>query len=177
MKKLFLLALLILFVVVQCGQDGKDGDAFLAFDWGITPDWYWDDNDDVPATIYRLDDYEVAPGTYDFAYGITDWDDTYYEWEGTYTITINKGKKGGLITDGKDGKDKYYTLYLGASLGPDLYKPATAAPDNQAGSISKAMPSDRKHSATAIGETQVQELQKADATMRLEYRLVAKHAK
>ncbi len=111
MKKLLFVLLAVFFIVVQCGQDGEDGDAYLAFDWNKAPDWYWDDNDAIPGTIYRLQDYKVMPGTYNFAYGITDLYGIYYEWEGTYKITINKGKPGGLITDGKDGKDKYYTLF------------------------------------------------------------------
>ncbi len=110
----------ILLFIISCGQDGDDGEAFIAFNWSTTPEWYWDDNTSVPGTISKNRNYNTNPGTYDFSYEIYDsWNDVFWIYNGTYIITIDKGKKGTFLVDGPDGADNYFKLYLGTN-GPDF---------------------------------------------------------
>jgi hypothetical protein len=118
MKKIIVLLLLIIAAGILfngCGKDGKDGLSYLNIDWVFAPISYWDNNAGIPDVFFKSQDYRCNPGTYDFEY--TAWDYTYYF--GTYTLTINMGEKGGFITDGKDGADKFFALWL-YSTGPEL---------------------------------------------------------
>lgn len=101
-------------LIIGCGQDGDDGDAFISFNWNTTPEWYWDDNPSIPNTITRNRNYKTGTGNYDFSYEIYDsqWY-AYWTYTGTYKITINQGEKGSFLLDGEDGDDKYFSLFLG----------------------------------------------------------------
>ena len=119
MKKIFIILLLLFFISCR-GEDGKDGEAYLQFKWVYSPLNYWDSNFFTPtdSLIYSNTFYKTNPGTYSFRY--TAWDDS--TWVGFYNISINSGEKGStenifLPKDGKNGKDKYYTLKF-YSIGP-----------------------------------------------------------
>lgn len=109
--------LLSVLALVGCGDDGRDGSAYLAFDWVATPVSYTDDNPRVPSTIFAGVYYLCIPGTYLFLYEA--WDNSI--WAGTYTLAINQGEDGGLFfwSDGDDGRDNYFELGL-YSIGPTL---------------------------------------------------------
>jgi|GEM_PF-4806271 len=179
MKKILLALVIATFVFLQCGEDGRDGMdglAFLAFDWDTLPDWYYDNNDGIPAEIHWMVDYQIEPGSYEFSYGITE-GSIYYEWQGTYRVTINegqRGRKGGLFSDGadgRDGEDIYYTIFLGAAAGPDLtwFRPSVADPHGPA--LAKSLPASRLEKLP-VGALTVKELSNGYSTLRLEYRLI-----
>lgn len=136
MKTLRLLLLLAVVMIFGCGKDGKDGEAYLRITWLYTPFSYWDDNSDIPYGFQNGVYYNTDPGTFNFRY--TDWQGT--TWTGTYKISINKGTKGELFSDGKDGADKYFTLQC-FSIGPSLYEDRPRIEDEtKAGTLAKAPP-------------------------------------
>ncbi|MCX6335205.1 MAG: hypothetical protein NT092_13065 [Bacteroidia bacterium] len=116
MKKLFtLLSILILFTT-GCTKDGVNGDAYISIDWEyIDSDnkvsSYTDNNPSTPVTIDADKEYLTQPGTYTYSYESEDLY-YYYSHSGTYTITINPGTAKTLFSDGVDGADTYFDLYL-----------------------------------------------------------------
>lgn len=117
MKKIAVLVLACagLFMLAGCGKDGKDGNVFLQLDYATMPLAYSDNNSDIPYSFNYNVYYECYAGTYSFHY--TAWDGSM--WNGTYTLTINYGQQGNLFSDGADGRDKFYTLFLYSS-GPSF---------------------------------------------------------
>lgn len=119
-KKFFFAFVACLFLLIGCGQNGEDGDAYISFTWNTTPEWYYDDNPSVPSTIHKNRDYNTEAGKYEFSYKIYDSHaNGYWTYSGNYKITINQGKKGSFLVDGDDGADKYFALYLGVN-GPEI---------------------------------------------------------
>ena len=118
MKNMLLIFTLIFgfIFILGCGKDGEEGKAFLSFTWDNTARFYDDDNgatpEDTEQGILPNTNYETAAGSYDFAYVWTYDDIDYYVSEGTYDITVNAGETGGLISDGANGEDNYFTLGL-----------------------------------------------------------------
>jgi hypothetical protein len=118
-----LLLLLTAGVFVSCdsfmGEDGKDGQAFIAYSWAVGPIMFYtedpafEDREYISNGVYE----ETEPGTYYFEY--IAWDDSY--WYGEYTIYINEGTAGGFLTDGIDGEDIYFELAC-YSFGPSFYE-------------------------------------------------------
>lgn len=104
--------LLILSILLSCGQDGKDGKAFIRFTWISGVNSYVDSNPDTPSSIYSDTYYETDPGDYVYEYYWQDNSGNNWLFEGWYTITINHGEEGGLFTDGEDGEDKHFHLHL-----------------------------------------------------------------
>lgn len=109
----------MLFLLIGCGKDGSDGKAFISFFWSTCPEYYSDDNSSTPSTIYIFIYYQSPSGTYHFEYAIYDNDDWLWFYTGTYKLTINEGEPGGFLTNGADGDDKYFDMYLGVN-GPSL---------------------------------------------------------
>lgn len=120
MKKIpifFILIISILPILIcACGEDGDDGTSYIAIDWVSTPQSYWDDNPGIPYTFYAGQYYESSAGSYDFEY--TAWDGSF--WYGNYKITVDKGEDGELFSNGSDGEDRYFELWLYSS-GPGFY--------------------------------------------------------
>ena len=110
-------------MVLSCGSDGNPGNAYLSFTWDWYVDWYDDNNGSVPYTIYENTDYQTSPGTFTYEYGCSDGTGYFWEFYGTYTITINEGEKGGMFSGGGDGADKHFTLNL-RGTGPYFSKPS-----------------------------------------------------
>lgn len=112
MKSLLLSFLLILFTSCSLfiGEDGQDGQVFLAFDWALQPSNYADNNPDTPLFPDKLEFYQVLPGEYEFSYLFDDG----FGWEGTYTIMeAEPGQEGyAFREDGRDGRDSRYILFL-----------------------------------------------------------------
>lgn len=96
----------------SCGRDGSDGRSYIAFDWDWYVDTYWDNNPSVPSTINRNVEYKSNAGTFSFEYGCSDGLGSSWYWEGNYTIRINEGEPGELLYDGKDGKNRHYSVFL-----------------------------------------------------------------
>ncbi len=118
MKRFFLVLISLCSIVLLlsgCGDDGADGSVSIQLNHVDQPLSYWDNNPGIPNSFYYKTFYRCSPGTYNFEY--TDWDEG--EWSGTYTLTVNKGKKHSGFSDGDDGKDKFYTLNL-FSIGPSI---------------------------------------------------------
>lgn len=101
------------------GEDGEDGQAFIAYSWAVGPimfyteDPAYEDREYISNGVYE----ETVPGTFYFEY--IAWDDSY--WYGEYTIYINEGTSGGFLTDGIDGEDIYFELAC-YSFGPSFYE-------------------------------------------------------
>ncbi len=119
MRKLFVL--IIMFLILSCGKDGKDGNAYLSFEWDVYVDSYWDNNPDIPDPFYASLDYLVQPGTYEYEYYCSDGTGEEWYWDGTYTIVIDKGEKGGFFSTGPDGSDNYFRLDMIGLTGPEFY--------------------------------------------------------
>ncbi|MDY6792863.1 MAG: hypothetical protein SWH54_16485 [Thermodesulfobacteriota bacterium] len=118
MKKLifvFVLLLISMMGLTGCGDDGDDGNSYVAIDWVYAPISYWDDNPGIPSVFYRGEYYLTQAGIYNFDY--VAWDGSGYI--GTYTITVDEGEDGSLFSDGDDGDDLYFTIWL-LSSGPVL---------------------------------------------------------
>ena len=100
------------------GQDGEDGDVYIAYSWVVGPFTWWTNDPALAGEIYIINGryYPALPGTYDFQY--QSWDGSV--WEGSYTIYVDEGKPGMFFTDGADGEDLYFEL-LCLSTGPSLY--------------------------------------------------------
>ena len=120
--KYLLVFILLSVIVINCGSDGVDGDAYLSFEWDWYVDGYGDDNPGIPSSISENVNYKVNPGTYEFAYVCSDGEGNSWYFDGTYKIKIEEGTEGGFLTDGDDGDDKYYTLDLDGIYGASLYK-------------------------------------------------------
>jgi len=126
LKKVFIVFFAIAFttILISCGEDGSDGDAFIGFNWVGTV-WYSDNIPSTPSKPEYGEWYNTQPGKYTLNY--------YHElnpgidWELTFTISINKGTEGGLITDGEDGDDKYFEIGLWSD-GPEVYDYSGSAP-------------------------------------------------
>ncbi len=118
MKKVFIvfLPIFISLFLFSCGDDGQDGDAYIAITWVGGPFTYWTDDPAIPYTFYNNHYYLTWPGKYNFMY--ESWDTSI--WSGSYTIYINVGESGKLIKDGEDGADIYFLLVC-YSTGPDFY--------------------------------------------------------
>jgi hypothetical protein len=111
MKSTLLLCLVAIVCLCGCGKDGKDGNVYLQISIVATPFSYADNNPGIPDPFYIDTYYRCNPGTYN--YGYTSWD--YSTWYGTYTLSANKGTKGGFLKKGDDGADRYYTLFCYSS--------------------------------------------------------------
>ncbi|MDO9577761.1 MAG: hypothetical protein Q7J16_07745 [Candidatus Cloacimonadales bacterium] len=111
MKKLIILVFGIM-LIMGCGADGKDGKAYLRITWDWYVDSFYDNNPDTPYNVYEDTYYETDPGSYTYSYDCSDGLGNYWSYSGTYTITIDKGEKGGLFTAGEDGEDSYFYLDL-----------------------------------------------------------------
>lgn len=111
-KVLFCLSLVL--VISSCslfvGDDGQDGQPYLAIDWIERPAYYQDSNPSIPDNFQRSHFYETQTGTYTFEYAYEDG----FGWEGHYVIKeAEPGESGSFFrSDGADGKDNYYTLLL-----------------------------------------------------------------
>lgn len=110
--KILVFLFISLLILGSCGKTGKDGKAYLSIDWDDSVYYYSDNCSGVPSSIQANTYYEVEPGTYNYTYDYTDINDNSWEETGTFTITNNKGKEGGLIFNGADGEDTYFDLYL-----------------------------------------------------------------
>jgi hypothetical protein len=101
------------------GEDGKDGDSFIAYSWAVGPILFYTEDPAFAGQSYISNGaYKSAtPGTYYFEY--IAWDDSY--WYGDYTIYVDEGTEGGFLMDGFDGEDIYFELAC-YSTGPKLYK-------------------------------------------------------
>ena len=123
MKKIkyLLMISIMLFLLIGCGKDGADGKAFISFTWSTLPEYYTDDNSSTPSTIYKNTYYKSPAGTFNFEYAIFDNGGTLWLYWGTYRLTVNEGEPGGFLTNGSDGADKYFDMYLGVN-GPGLSK-------------------------------------------------------
>lgn len=116
MKRIFGLLILSL-LLINCGDDGQDGKAFLSFDWVYAPAWFSDDCPATPSTIRKNSDYQVDAGSYSMMY--ESWDGSV--WSFNYSISINSGTEGSFpFQSGEDGENKYYEINLYSS-GPTMY--------------------------------------------------------
>jgi hypothetical protein len=109
---LFILSSLFL----SCTEDGKDGKAYISIDWEYQNDQYCvtgygDTNPNTPLYINKNQNYETEPGTYEYSYTSKAYEKN-YKCYGSYTIHINEGEKKSFFSDGDDGKDTYFKLYI-----------------------------------------------------------------
>jgi hypothetical protein len=170
MKKLFSFFVILtsLILLTDCGKDGADGRAYIALDWDWYVDWYEDSNSDTPSSFYANSDYETSAGSYNYEYGCSDVDYYgnwyYWGWEGTYTISINPGEKGGLISSGSDGADNYFQFNLWGS-GPDFYlnKPV----NGKEKALILTVPSEeiKFYKKTLVGNVIIETYENSNATM------------
>lgn len=104
---------------VFMGEDGQDGDAFIAYSWAVGPIAFYTEDPAFAGQSYISNGvYKSATaGTYYFEY--IAWDDSY--WYGEYTVYVDEGTEGGFLTDGFDGEDIYFELAC-YSTGPSFYE-------------------------------------------------------
>ncbi len=109
----FFLTMSIAFIFTSCGSDGKDGKYYLSIDDVTCVSRYWDDNSCVPYNLRYY--YYNGPcsnnKTFNYEFDLC----TGGGWKGTYFVSVNEGEKGGFISDGDDGSNRYYTLSLYSS--------------------------------------------------------------
>ncbi len=121
--KLFVIVVFPVLFSFSCemftGEDGIDGDAFIAYSWAVGPILFYTEDPAFTdqSYIYNGRYEDAAPGTYYFEY--ISWDDSF--WFGEYTIYINEGTEGGFLTDGINGEDIYFELAC-YSFGPSFYE-------------------------------------------------------
>lgn len=124
---IFVFIIIYLFCFIKCkgpdGEDGADGDAYIAISWVSGPFYYWTDDPAIPQYFYSGTYYKTSSGIYYFEY--ESWDTSI--WSGSYEIYINQGEEGepgGLFwhagEDGADGADIYFELAC-YSFGPSFY--------------------------------------------------------
>jgi len=101
-----LVALISVFTLNSCGKDGADGAVYCAVYLGSGVYGYGDNNNAIPSVFVNGQYYSGSAGTYSYYY-----EDASYYYNGTYTLSQNAGEDGGLITDGEDGADTYFTNY------------------------------------------------------------------
>jgi hypothetical protein len=163
-----------------CGEDGTDGDAFLAYNWVYTPLYVADTIPDLPDIVYAGKNYNVSPGTYSCVY--TAWDGSSYS--GTITIYIDEGEEGGWIRDGDDGDDNFFELFFYAT-GPaidfkqlnvveELLKAGTAVDESALSNKIKISSMEEFPSTPSDSEVHVIEKQQGKFNMRLEYQRISK---
>ncbi|MFZ6051399.1 hypothetical protein [Halocola ammonii] len=134
-----------LFLLIACGKDGEDGSAYINYSWDIYVDSYSDDNPDTPEKIFLDQEYRVSPGTYNFDYQCSDGLGNYWEYSGTYKISIVKGKEGEGFKDGADGRDRLYEMTLTGTGYFSSYGPRSA--DSVKEKITKLEPSNLPENA------------------------------
>lgn len=119
MKKLLLLTLLLstFMSISGCGKDGIDGKAYISITWLFDPLYYWDDNPSTPIQVVNGRSYLTSEGRYNFSY--TAWDGSV--WTGWYSISINRGERGGFLKRGEDGLDRNFELAC-YSIGPSIFE-------------------------------------------------------
>lgn len=160
MKKLFIFFAMFISIILLsgCGEDGQEGRAYLSFDWDWYVDWYNDNNPGVPYYIYENTDYESSAGTYSFEYGCSDGQGNFWSFYGTYTLTVNPGEEGSLFSDGADGADKFYTLYLRGS-GAWLNKPSVNITNKEKKQILVREYNDSDYDKVEVGEKETETYQ------------------
>ncbi|RLD39820.1 MAG: hypothetical protein DRI89_13175 [Bacteroidetes bacterium] len=119
-----MITLVLMLITTACGKDGNEGKNFLQISWDPYVDAYWDDNSDTPDTIIMKKFYRVYTGIYHFEYICHDMLGNPFGFEGTYEIIISKGSEGKFLSSGKDGENKYNSLYLSRD-GHDFFRKST----------------------------------------------------
>jgi len=128
MKTIYKLSFLLMIVAIltNCtGEDGEDGNVYLSINeyTNSTITKYWDDNDDIPYGLDYGTYYSVNEGIFNYSYTVRAEENGYTSeklFEGTYTITREKGEDGGFMSDGDDALDSYYDFYCGFYQGMAL---------------------------------------------------------
>jgi hypothetical protein len=121
----------VLVLMTSCGRDGRPGNAYLgvwveytqadqinymACSFLPNPYYYGRASNGVPYTPPTY--YGQYAGSYSFAYQVR-YLDIYSVWQysglhtGTLTISVEPGQAGGLLTDGRDGADRYFDWVVG----------------------------------------------------------------
>ncbi len=125
--------LLIMLAFTACtGDDGADGDVYIAYSWTGSLDDLYTEDPAFGSTVYNGVYERTRPGTYYFQY-VHSYAPTTL-WYGTYTLRADPGEDGGFMKDGDDGIDLYYELYMW-SFGPELtvydYPASERSPQNK----------------------------------------------
>jgi len=114
----FLFLLFVIFFLLSCGEDGKQGDVYIRITngSGVCPiSSYTDNNPGIPNTFYLNTYYQCNPGTYSYAYIACQ-----EYWRGSYIITAENGEDGGFLSVGDNGKTRRYTLQCWGYSEPDF---------------------------------------------------------
>lgn len=113
-------ALAVTLLIAGCGQAGEPGKSYLALDWVYTPEAL--SFPAFPSTVTAGEYIRHSAGSYRGEY--IAWDGSY--WSADYRIEVSPGEPGGLLLDGADGADMYFTMWL-YSFGPSLYQDQSVA--------------------------------------------------
>jgi len=117
------------YVTPWYGEDGRQGNAYVALTWvDAKPDYIDAGPSGIPPVFYWDQYYRAVPGYYSLYYEGSVWNGygkSFYAWEIYYEIWRMEGENGGLYYHGADGADTYFTLECspyGPYIYEDLYK-------------------------------------------------------
>jgi hypothetical protein len=111
-------------LLIGCSEPGVDGTSYVAIDWEATPQAI--SFPSFPSTVYAGEYVQHSAGNHQGEYL-----DYYgYYWESNYSVTVDEGTEGTLFSDGEDGSDMYFTLWLNTS-GPTMYQDQSALPESE----------------------------------------------
>ena len=125
-KGSFAFALLSLFILYSCdqnGSDGRPGMAFLSVNWDVSKPTYLDvGTSDIPAVFEWGTYYRTYPSTNNLRYEGQLWKGSYWEnygWDVNYVIYENPGEYGRPNYNGRDGLNSYFDIVC-SPYGPDI---------------------------------------------------------
>jgi hypothetical protein len=147
---------LVVLILASCGKDGSNGVAFIALDWDFYVDGYNDNNSSIPGSISRNFDYSTKPGTYTCDYVCSDGSGDVWYWNYQYTIRINFGEEGKFLSNGDNGKNRHYKLFLSGLSNASLSVTEKQNSKKAKKSLPRFNLPDGKR--IYIGESQVEEL-------------------
>ncbi len=110
MKKSSTIILILIIITFFWGCKGDDGGVSISFDWVFTPTYLYLDDPNMPGTIWALEYYATAAGSYYLEYTSDGQDHWMY-----YTLTAEEGK-----IFFADGDDSYYDVGLWAYSDPTM---------------------------------------------------------
>ena len=142
-------------ILISCGKDGEDGNAYVTYSWDSFVDGYSDTNPQTPDSLTQEMEYSVTPGSYSFEYNFSDGIGNFWEYSGTYTISIVKGEEGKGFKDGENGRDRLYEFILTGTGFVSSYGPRSSEPEKEMKQFLKASERFDHTEKSPVGDEQI----------------------